>query len=248
MAEKRWDDRHGFCSFSVEQMIPNKKKLDANEAYMKAMSSTQKEKKNAQLNELVQDAKQLYYDWIILEKKLSVIKENQSLLNFMIKNAEIRYQNGLSKISAYYKAKASLGNIKNMQLMYENDIKEKRIRLNALMNRNAMLPLEIDTSFQFNDYADLVFDKDLFYKNRSDLKALDKEINIANLQQENEKQSLKPEFGFRYENMVGFGGQPLQYTAMIMIKLPFVSWASKMNKANIESLKWKASSLESQKK
>ncbi|MDV3585716.1 transporter [Elizabethkingia anophelis] len=237
----------GSVAFSVEQMIPNKKKLDANEAYMKAMSSTQKEKKNAQLNELVQDAKQLYYDWIILEKKLSVIKENQSLLNFMIKNAEIRYQNGLSKISAYYKAKASLGNIKNMQLMYENDIKEKRIRLNALMNRNAMLPLEIDTSFQFNDYADLVFDKDLFYKNRSDLKALDKEINIANLQQENEKQSLKPEFGFRYENMVGFGGQPLQYTAMIMIKLPFVSWASKMNKANIESLKWKASSLESQK-
>jgi len=237
----------GSVAFSVEQMIPNKKKLDANEAYMKAMSSTQKEKKNAQLNELVQDAKQLYYDWIILEKKLSVIKENQSLLNFMIKNAEIRYQNGLSKISAYYKAKASLGNIKNMQLMYENDIKEKRIRLNALMNRNAMLPLEIDTSFQFNDYVDLVFDKDLFYKNRSDLKALDKEINIANLQQENEKQSLKPEFGFRYENMVGFGGQPLQYTAMIMIKLPFVSWASKMNKANIESLKWKASSLESQK-
>ena len=237
----------GSVAFSVEQMIPNKKKLDANEAYMKAMSSTQKEKKNAQLNELVQDAKQLYYDWIILEKKLSVIKENQSLLNFMIKSAEIRYQNGLSKISAYYKAKASLGNIKNMQLMYENDIKEKRIRLNALMNRNAMLPLEIDTSFQFNDYADLVFDKDLFYKNRSDLKALDKEINIANLQQENEKQSLKPEFGFRYENMVGFGGQPLQYTAMIMIKLPFVSWASKMNKANIESLKWKASSLESQK-
>lgn len=237
----------GSVAFSVEQMIPNKKKLDANEAYMKAMSSTQKEKKNAQLNELVQDAKQLYYDWIILEKKLSVIKENQSLLNFMIKSAEIRYQNGLSKISAYYKAKASLGNIKNMQLMYENDIKEKQIRLNALMNRNAMLPLEIDTSFQFNDYADLVFDKDLFYKNRSDLKALDKEINIANLQQENEKQSLKPEFGFRYENMVGFGGQPLQYTAMIMIKLPFVSWASKMNKANIESLKWKASSLESQK-
>jgi outer membrane protein TolC len=165
----------------------------------------------------------------------------------MIKNAEIRYQNGLSKISAYYKAKASLGNIKNMQLMYENDIKEKRIRLNALMNRNAMLPLEIDTSFQFNDYADLVFDKDLFYKNRSDLKALDKEINIANLQQENEKQSLKPEFGFRYENMVGLAAT-LQYTAMIMIKLPFVSWASKMNKANIESLKWKASSLESQKK
>jgi len=54
---------------SGEQMFPNKKKLDADEAYMTAMSSTGRMKKSATLHELVHDAKRLYYDWVILEKK-----------------------------------------------------------------------------------------------------------------------------------------------------------------------------------
>ena len=47
--------------------------------------------------------------------------------------------------------------------------------------------------------------------------------------------------------MFGFGGFPLQYTLMGMMKLPLAKWSSKMNKANIESLKWKANALQSQK-
>ena len=39
----------------------------------------------------------------------------------------------------------------------------------------------------------------------------------------------------------------MQYTLMGMMKLPLAKWSSKMNKANIESLKWKANALQSQK-
>ena len=102
---------------------------------MEAMSSVEKEKKNATLNELINDAKQSYYEWLILKKKLALLEQNEKLLDFMIKNAEIRYKNGLEKISAYYKAKAALGNMQNMRLMFENDIKEKRIRINTLMGQ-----------------------------------------------------------------------------------------------------------------
>ena len=104
---------------------------------MEAMSSVEKEKKNASLNELVNDAKQYYYEWMIMKKKLTILDQNEKLLDFMIKNAEIRYKNGLEKISAYYKAKAALGNLQNMRLMFENDIREKRIRINALMNQKS---------------------------------------------------------------------------------------------------------------
>ncbi len=246
---KRDGDMKGMGSamLSIEQMIPNKKKLDAEEAYMNAMSSVEKENKGAGINELIQDAKLLYSEWIVLLKRLDVVAENEKMLNFMIKNAEIRYKNGVGKIGAYYKAKAALGSTRNMQIMYENDIKEKRIRLNALMGRNPMAPFEIDTIFSFNDYSDMVFDTALFNKNRSDLKSLDQQIRLTTLKQETERQNLKPEFGVRFENMYGFGGQPMQYTAMAMIKLPFVNWASKMSKANIASLKWKADALSSQK-
>jgi outer membrane protein TolC len=230
-----------------QQMLPNKKKLNADAAYMENMSSVEKEKKNASLNELVNDAKQYYYEWLILKKKLVILSENEKILDFMIKNAELRYKNGLEKISAYYKAKAALGNVKNMQLMFENDIREKRIGLNTLMGRNAAIDFDIDSTYQFTDFSSLVFDSSLFYSNRSDLKAVDREISLAYLKQESERQSLKPQFGIRYEHMFGFGGLPMQYTLMGMMKLPLAKWSSKMNKANIESLKWKANSLQSQK-
>ncbi|HLD53488.1 MAG TPA: TolC family protein [Sediminibacterium sp.] len=237
----------GSVMISGEQMLPNRKKLDADERYMKAMSSVEKEKKNATLNELVNDAKQFYYDWIILKKKLLILEENEKILDFMIKNAEIRYKNGLEKISAYYKAKAALGEVKNMQLMFESDIKEKRIRINSLMGRNAMTDFDIDTTYFLNSYEALVFDSTLFYTNRSDLKSLDREIDLTVLKQETERTALKPQFGIRYDNMIGFGGQPLQYTIMGMVRIPMAKWSSKMNKANIESLKWKSNAIQSQK-
>ena len=237
----------GSVAVSVEQMFPNRKKLNANENLMKAMSAVEKEKLYAALNENFQDAKKLYYSSIVLDKKLKVVKENEKMLDFMIRNAEIRYKNGLSKISAYYKAKAALGSSKNMQLMYENDLRVNRIRLNALMGKDAFAPLEIEPEYNLNDYSLETFGQDLFYQNRSDLRGIDREINIAKLKQDLEKQNLKPEFGVKFENMFGFGGQPMQFSLMLMVKLPFVSWASGMNKANIESLKLKEEALQAQK-
>ena len=237
----------GQYMIGAQQMFPNKNKQNADAAYMQAMSSVEKEKMNATLNELINDAKQLYYEWIILKKKLAILVQNEKLIEFIIKNAELRYKNGLGKISAYYKAIAALGNVQNMSLMFENDIREKRIRLNILIGRNAMVNFEIDTIYKLNDYSNIDFDYKLFYTNRSDLKSIDKEINLSLLKQETERQSLKPQFGIRYDHMFGFGGLPMQYTLMGMVKLPMVKWSSKMNKANIESAKWKALALQSQK-
>ena len=250
---KKMDDgmggfKEGMGQYMIggQQMFPNKQKQNADAAYMQAMSSVEKEKKNATLNELINDAKQFYYEWLILKKRLSILDQNQKLLDFMIKNAEIRYKNGLEKISAYYKAKAALGNLQNMRLMFENDILEKRIRINALMGRSALIDFDIDTAYSLNDYSTIVFDSSLFYNSRSDLKAVDKEINLAWLKQETERLSLKPQFGIRYEHMFGFGGLPMQYSLMGMLKVPLKN-SSRMNKANIESLKWKANALQSQK-
>lgn len=134
-----------------------------------------------------------------------------------------------------------------MQLMFESEIKEKRIRLNALMSRNALVAFDIDTMYTLNDYSYIVFDSTLFYTNRSDLKSLDQEINLSYLKQETEKAALKPQFGIRYDNMIGFGGQPMQYTIMGMVRIPMAKWSSKMNKANIESLKWKTYAIQAQK-
>lgn len=237
----------GQYTISAQQVIPNRKTLDANAAYMGAMSSVAKEQKKASLNELYAAAKRSYYEWIIIREKITVIDRDERLLEFMIQNAEIRYKNGQDKLSAYYKAKAALGNLANMRRMLENEIKQKRIALNTLMNREKSQEFDIDTTYTIRDYSALVADSSLLSDARSDIKAIDRAIQLTQLQRKVELTKLKPEFGIRYEHMFGFGGLPMQFTLMGMVRLPLARWSSKMYKANAESLKWKAESLGQQK-
>jgi outer membrane protein TolC len=238
----------GMGSFmvTVQQTIPNKKSNDANEAYMKAMSSVTKENKQAALNDLFAAAKRNYYEWIVIEKKITVINESEKLLNFMITNTETRYKNGLGKISAYYKAKASLGNLENMRVVLLNDIVQKRIALNTLMYRNKLTEFSVDTNYVIKDYSSMVFDSTLFYNNRSDIKAIDQDIQLTNLKQDIERQSLKPQFGVQYSHMFRYGNAPMLFSLMGMVKIP-MPWSTRANKANIESLQFQAQSLAEQK-
>ena len=237
----------GQYQVSAEQMIPNKKRLDAEEKYLQSLSSVDVERKKATLNELVAVAKKNFYEWIIIKKKLSVLDQGEKLLNFMIQSAEIRYKNGLGKINAYYKAKAAISNIQNMRLMLDNEIKQRRIILNTLMSRDKLFQFDVDTMYVVKNYSSSVFDSTTFINSRSDIKAIEKNIAVNYLQQSAEKAKLKPEFGVRYEHMFGFGGLPMQYTLLGTVKIPLTKWSSRSAKANVESLKWKSESLNQQK-
>ena len=242
-----YEEGMGQYMISVQQMFPGRKKQDAEFAYMSAMSSVEKEKKNFSLNQLYAEAKKNYYDWIIIQKKINVLAQNEKLINFMIQSAELRYKNGLEKINAYYKAKAALGSLEKMRIMLENEIVLKRIVLNTLMNRRKLTEFSIDTSYAFKDYSRKLFDSAQLLAARSDLKAVNKEIQLNWLKYGAEKAKLKPEFGIRYEHMFGFGGLPMQYSLMGMVKIPFSRGASRMYKANMESIRWRNESLQQEK-
>ncbi|HET9278364.1 MAG TPA: TolC family protein [Flavitalea sp.] len=246
---QRWkkmsDMEPGMGSFmiSLQQMFPNPKKLNADAAYMQSMSGASREQKATALNEIYAQAKKAYHEWVIIEKKQAVLDENEKILEFMIKNAEIRYRNGLEKINAYYKAKAALGNIQNMRVMLENESVQRRITLNTLMFRDKNFMFTIDTTSIIKDFSNYVFDTILFATSRTDVKAIDLEIFTNQLRQQAERLNLKPQFGIRYEHMLAFGAQPQQFTLMGMVRLPFVSWASRMSKANVESYRWRTEAL-----
>ncbi len=235
----------GQYMLSVQQMFPNKKKQNAEAAYMEGMSASEKERKKFELNQLYAEAKKYYYNWVIIKKKLNVIYGNEKLLNFMIKDAEIRYKNGLDKLSAYYKAKAELGSLVNMEVELDNEMNQNRIRLNTLMNRNKFEAFDIDTTYTIKDFSSTSFDTTTL-NNRSDIRAIDKDIQLTYLQQNSERTKVKPEFGIRYDHMFGFGGFPMQYTLMGMAKIP-LGKANRASKANVESLRWKSEALFQQK-
>jgi outer membrane protein TolC len=247
--KKQSDGSSGMGQYmiSAQQIFPNRKRFDTEQNYMQAMSSVENEKKNTSLNELYAAVKQNYYQLIIIKKKLAVLDQGEKMLDFMIKNAELRYKNNLGKISSYYKAKASLGNIESMRIMLENEMVQKRIALNTLMNRDKSITFDIDTTYSIKDYSTYQVDSTTFINARSDIKAVDKDIQLTFLQQQVERAKLKPEFGLRFDHMFGFGGTPMQYSVMGMVKLPMAKWSSRSAKAKVESLKWKAESLNQQK-
>ena len=244
---KSADGTNGMGQYMItaQQMIPNKKELEANEQYMQAGSAANKETERAAMNELWAAAKVYYYIWLVNEKKIKLLDENEKLLSFMIQSAELRYKNNLGKLNAYYKAKAALGKIENQRVDIMNVIRQQRIRLNSLMNRGKDIEFDIDSSYAVKLYV--AIDSSYFIGTRSDLKAIDKNIDLTYLQQNLERSKLKPQFGVRYDHMFGFGGTPMQFNLMAIVRLPSASWSAKSSKANIEGLKWKAQSYEAQK-
>lgn len=241
-----FDEGMGQVMLSAQQMFPNRKKQNAEFEYMSAMSSVEKEKKNYSLNQLYAEAKKNYFKWVIIEKKIDVLNQNEKLLNFMIQSAEIRYKNGLEKINAYYKAKAALGNLEKMKVMLQNEILQTRIALNTLMKGDKLAAFSVDTVYSLKDYSGFLIDSTQLSAARSDLKSVNREIQLNWLKYNTEKAKLKPEFGIRYEHMFGFGRLPMQYTLMGMVKIPFTRGASRMYKANMESIVWKNESLHQQ--
>ena len=108
-----------------------------------------------------------------------------------------------------------------------------------------MQDFSIDSSYNIKDYAGK--DSSYFLQARSDIKAVDKNINLIYLQQDLERSKLKPKFGVSYWHMFGFGGFPAQFSLMATMKLPIANWSSRSYKANIESLRFKSESLNQQK-
>jgi outer membrane protein TolC len=230
---------------TASQMFPNKKEQNANALLMQTMSSVDKENKQFALNELYASAKENYNDWLVIEKKQSVLNDNEKLLYFMIQSAELRYKNNLGKLNAYYKAKAELGKIENQREVLRNEVKQKQTLLNTLMNRDKNEDFLIDTNYTIKNYNSI--DSNYLIKARSDIKAIEQDIKINQLQLNLEKAKQLPQFGVQYDHMIGFGKSPWLFSLMATVKIPLAPWSSGAYKANVESLKWKAQSFEAQK-
>ncbi len=236
----------GNYMLGVTQMIPNASKLKADFNLMNAMSSVEKENKNYTVNQLKALAKTNYYQWLVLNKKIKIADDNLLLLDYMIKSMEIRYQYNMDKLPTYYKAKSQYSALESMILMLQNDISQKRIMLNTLMARDKNTKFEIDETYEIKDFNLAISDTTSLSKNRSDVKAIEKTMEINQLKIAAEKTKLLPEFGIKYDHMFAFGTQPQQFSLMGMITIP-MPWSTKMNKANINSYHIKNESLNWQK-
>jgi outer membrane protein, heavy metal efflux system len=237
----------GSFMIQAEQMFTNPAKLRAKEDYMKGMSKVTAEDKNYLRNQLIAQAKQYYYERIVLEKKLALLKQTQSLLEYMLKDANIRLTYGKEKLPNIYKAKADLYELDNTREQLNNEISQKNIMLNTLMNRDKATVFLVDTNYVLKVYETLITDTLTLANSRSDIKGISRNIELQKLNAQVEYSKRKPDFGIQAAHMLSYGGYPNQYILMATITIPIVPWASKEYKANLKGIQYEVEELQQKK-
>lgn len=232
-------------AFSLEQMIPNQGKLNARKNYYNSLVSLENNKREWTKNELRLETKIIYYTRYIAEKQLAIVKESEELLKLLITIAEEKFVHDQARLQTIYKAKARLTELNNMVLMLTSSIAESNINLNILLLRDLNIEFSIDTLVSLKEYSFNLSELDSVPL-RSDLTLISNYINSMKLEQKVMNTDAKPDFGVRVEHMYMFG-MPNQWSAMGMITIPIVPWASKMYKTESESMGFQILAMEQEK-
>ena len=229
----------GAWMFSVEQEIPNPSKLGANRKYLSSKASVEVQNRSAQFNQLRSEAKAMYYQWLISEEKLVILKENERIMELMLKLARIRYPYNQGSLGNIYKAEGRLSEVQNMIQMTNGAIEESSFRLKGLMNIPVETQIMVDTTTEITyEPNQIIYDTAALSTQRSDIKQIDKTIEVMRLNQQLQRYQARPDFKIRFDHMQPIGNMPTQFTAMAMVSIPIAPWSSKMYKSEVKGMQY----------
>jgi cobalt-zinc-cadmium efflux system outer membrane protein len=237
----------GSFMIQAQQMFTNPGKLKAKEKYMQGLSAVTEEEQAYLKNQLLAQARGYYYDQAILERKLILLENTRKLLEYMLKDANIKLTYGKEKLPNIYKAKADLYELDNTKEQFDNQIRQNTVMLNTLMNQDKQTVFDVDTNIVVRDYETTLTDTAGLSATRSDIKMLDRNIQLQQLNAQMEYSKRKPDFGIQAAHMISYGGYPNQYILMASVTIPIVPWASKEYKANLKGIRYEVEELQNEK-
>ena len=240
------DDRdRGAWMFSIEQEIPNPARLNARKNYLQSRADVAKEGKEIQLNTLRAEAKTLYYQWLVAEQRLKLLKENEKIMELMLKLARIRYPYNQGSLGNIYKAEGRLGEVQNMMMMTRSDIESASFQLKSLMALPVSDSIMIDTTATVVFQPDqIIYDTAALTDQLSEIKQIDETIETMRLNQQLQAMQAKPDFKIRFDHMQPIGNMPSQFSAMAMISIPIAPWSSKMYKAEVKGMQYEIQAMQ----
>ena len=229
----------GSFMVSVEQNIPNPAKLNANKNYFASRASVEEQGRARQFNALRAEAKTLYYQWLVSEEKMKILKENERIMELMLKISRIRYPYNQGSLGNIYKAEGRFHEVKNMQTMTLGEIDEKQFRLKSLMNLPLDAQIKVDTSTRVAyEPNQLIYDTASLGQQRSDVRQINKTIDVMRFNQQLQRSQAKPDFRIRFDHMQPLGNMPTQFTAMAMVSIPIAPWSSKMYISEVKGMQY----------
>ena len=237
----------GSFMIQAEQTFTNPAKLRAKEKYMQGMSAVTEQEQSYVKNQLLSQAREYYYDQVIIAKKLALLENTRKVFEYILKDANIRLTYGKEKLDYIYKTKADLYELDNTKEELENEAGQKRVMLNTLMNQDKQTAFSVDTGIIIANYETNLTDTIVLAASRSDIKMIDRNIQLQQLNARVEYSKRKPDFGLQAAHMISYGGYPNQYVLMASITIPIVPWSSKEYKANLKGIRYEVEQLQNEK-
>ena len=229
----------GAVMISVEQNIPNPARLNANKKYLESRASVEEQGRSYQYNTLRAEAKTYYYQWLVAVEKLKVLLENERIVELMLKLSRLRYPYNQGSLGNIYKVEGRLSEVQNMILMTQGDIDEKQFRLKTLMNLPPDASIVVDTTTRVSyDPSQIMYDTAALSAQRSDVKQIEKTIQVMQLNQQLQSYQAKPDFKIRFDHMQPIGNMPTLFTAMAMVSIPIAPWSSRMYKSEVKGMQY----------
>ncbi|HEX7014808.1 MAG TPA: TolC family protein [Cyclobacteriaceae bacterium] len=233
------ENEEGAWMFSIEQDIPNPAKLKANKRYMDSRSDAERQARSVQLNALRSEARTLYYQWLVAEKKLKTLAENEQIMELMLRLSRIRYPYNQASLSSIYRAEGRLEEVHNGIAVTKSDIESIRFRLQALMAIPTGDSIMIDTTTRVVFEPDpTIADTAALSDRRSDVRQLEESIRTMRLNEELRHIQAKPDFRIRFDHMQPIGDMPTSFSAMAMVSIPIAPWSSKMYKSEVRGMQY----------
>ena len=237
----------GSFMIQAQQMFTNPAKLKAKEKYMEGMSAVTEQGQAYLKNQLLAQARGYYYDQAVLDRKLALLENTRKLLGYMLKDANIKLTYGKEKLPNIYKAQADLYELDNTKEQLDNQLRQNTVMLNTLMDQDKQTAFAVDTNIVVKDYETTLTDTAGLAASRSDIKMLDRNIQLQQLTAQMEYSERKPDFGIQAAHMISYGGYPDQYILMASVTIPIVPWASKGYKAELKGTRYEVEELQNEK-
>lgn len=235
----------GMIMATIEQDIPNPAKLRARKLFLGSRASIEREARQHAYNALRAEARSLYYSWIALETKMKILRENERIVDLILKVARIRYPYNQGSVSNIYQAEARLHEVQGMITMTTGDIEGKSFQLKALMNLPPNAVIQVDTAVKIHFHPRQIFsDTARLREQRSDVRQIDRMIENMQLNQKVQRFQAKPDFKIRFEHMFPTGsGMPQQFSLMGMVSIPIAPWSARSYKAESAGMAYEIEAL-----
>ena len=223
--------------YFIQQTVPWPGKLSAMGKAQSSNAAMMTESYKALEQKIVRDLKTGYYELYVIQRKIEINTDNQSLMKQFVEIATRQYGVGMGRQSDVIRAQTEFSRLINDGVNLQKDKKVTEAMINVLLNRpiDQAFPriVDLDIPEPVWNYEELA---PLAHMNRAELKAMQFNVDIFRSELMVSKKEYYPDFMLKgqYKNMANTSKD--FWSIMVGVSIPIAPWSKAKYSANVSQM------------